>query len=77
MEIDMHPEKKVQIITAILMSAFMSLLLSGFFSWLNLGFTLIWLKAWAIGFSMGWPLALGTVLIVGRPIRQLAIRLAK
>lgn len=72
----MHPDKKIQIVTAVLMSCFMSLLLSGFFTWLNLGFTQVWLRAWASGFAMGWPLALGTVLVVGRPIRQIAIRLA-
>ena len=72
----MHPETKIQIVTAVLMSCFMSLLLSGFFSWLNLGFTQAWLTAWLNGFAMGWPLALGTVLIVGRPIRQIAVRLA-
>jgi hypothetical protein len=72
----MHPETKIQIVTAVLMSCFMSLLLSGFFTLLNLGFTQLWLKAWVSGFAMGWPLALGTVLIVGRPIRRIAIRLA-
>ncbi len=72
----MHPETKIQIATAIMMSCVMSALLSGFFTWLNLGFTSRWLTAWAGGFAMGWPLALAMVLVIGKPIRRIAVRLA-
>lgn len=65
-------EKKVNIIQAILMSAFMAFMLSGFFSFSAHGVTMLWLHAWLKGFLMAWPIALILVVTFGRLIRQLA-----
>ena len=69
-------EKKVAILTAILMSCFMAFVLSGVFTFLNFGATLEWITAWLSGFAVAWPLALALVLMFGRPINKLAERLA-
>ncbi len=69
-------EKKVAILTAVLMSCFMALVLSGVFTFLSFGATLAWASAWLNGFAIAWPLALALVLIFGRPISKLAERLA-
>lgn len=71
----MHTQLKITILTGAIMSLALSLLLSGFFTWLQLGFTSIWLKAWALGFAFGWPLAFGLATLIGKPARGLAVRL--
>ena len=72
----MDLQKRIGIINGILMSGFMAFLLSGFFTWFNLGVTLAWLYAWAKGFAIAWPLAFVLVALVGSTIRKLAVRIA-
>ena len=68
-------EKKIAIVTAIMMSGFMAFVLSGVFTLLNVGFGIAWLFAWLQGFSIAWPLALVLALVAGKPISSLARRL--
>ncbi len=72
----MTPHLKMQLINGAIMSGFMSFVLAGFFTWMNLGFTQIWLPAWVTGFLIGWPVAFVLSALVGKRVNQLAQRLA-
>ena len=50
-------DKKTNTIYGILVSGFMSFTLSGLFSLTALGFGTEWLRAWAGGFAVAWPLS--------------------
>lgn len=72
----MAPHKKKQIITGVLMTTAMALTLSGFFSFLNLGFTPEWPLVWLKSFLMGWPVGFVVSALVGGRVQKLAARLA-
>lgn len=73
----MHIDKKAQILTGIMMSGAMAFMLSGFFTWLNLGFTTIWVPAWGRSFIQGWSVALVASMILGPRIAQLAGKIVR
>lgn len=68
-------EKRTQIVFGILLSGFMATLFAGLFPFLALGFSSEWLKAWATGILIGWPLGFGIVSVVNRPLMRLAVKL--
>ncbi len=70
-------EKRVGIIFGILLSGFMAVFFAGFFPLLALGFTMAWLSAWGMGVLIGWPLGFGLVAVVEKPLKTLAVRLAR
>ena len=72
----MTPEKRMQIITAALMSFSMALLFSGAFTWWRFGFSYEWLKAWLAGFAISWPASMILAMAIGGPIRHVAMKLA-
>ena len=76
METMMNTERKIQTATTVLMSFSLALLFSGIFTWLNFGFSVAWLKAWPFGFAVGWPLALVLPLLIAKPVRKVAVKLA-
>lgn len=49
--------KKIIIIAQVLISFMMALLMSGIFSFINLGFTELWIKTWLSNFIVAWPIA--------------------
>ena len=67
---------KLAVLTALMMSFGMSLFFAGLFSFVALGPTQAWLAAWAKGFGLGWPLGFALAMLIGRPVRMLALRLA-
>ena len=69
--------KRTQIVFGILLSGFMATIFAGIIPFLALGFTIEWLKAWASGILIGWPLGFGIVSLVNQPLMQLAIRLTQ
>lgn len=73
----MTTEVKLHLVIGAIMSFAMSALLSGFFTFLQLGLGPAWLAAWAFGFAVGWPLAFVLALVIGRPARALAMRLVQ
>jgi hypothetical protein len=71
----MRPETKIHTVVAILMSFAMASLFSGYFAWLNLGFTPAWIKAWGHNLLRAWPIGFVAALLLGYPIRVLATQL--
>ncbi|MDX1342299.1 MAG: DUF2798 domain-containing protein [Reinekea sp.] len=69
-------DKKVNIISGVIMSALMAIALSGFFTLTKMGFVPGWGLAWAKGFMSAWPLALLLSMVIAKPVRSLAMRLA-
>jgi len=72
----MNPHLKMQIVTGLLMSLSMSLLLSGFFTALQMGLSEDWPKAWLGSFAIGWPLAFALAMLIAGPVRRIAMRLS-
>lgn len=69
-------DKKVNIISGVIMSALMAIALSGFFTLTKMGFVPGWGLAWVKGFMSAWPLALVLSMVIAKPVRSLAMRLA-
>ena len=67
--------KQTQIVFGIMLSGLMAVIFAGFIPFLALGFTVEWLKAWASGIVIGWPLGFAIVSFVNRPLMRLAVRL--
>ena len=77
--INSHPvdERRAQILFGVLLSGTMATIFAGFIPFLSLGPTTEWLKAWATGVLIGWPLGFGIVSLINRPLMRLAIRLTQ
>jgi Protein of unknown function (DUF2798) len=60
---------------SLMMSFAMSLFFSGLFTYLALGGTPLWLSAWGRGIVLGWPLGFMLAMLIGRPVRSIALRL--
>ncbi|MBL4727514.1 MAG: DUF2798 domain-containing protein [Rhizobiaceae bacterium] len=71
----MSKEIRVKILTGVFISLVMSVCFSGVFTFLRFGWSAEWLKMWAMGFSMGWPIAFISVAIIGEPLNRLARKL--
>ncbi|MEO9894821.1 MAG: DUF2798 domain-containing protein [Paracoccaceae bacterium] len=69
--------KKVKMISGIIMSGIMAVALSGFFTLTKIGFAPGWQSAWGVGFITAWPIALGLSVLIARPVRLLAISIAR
>lgn len=71
---------RFRLVFAALMSAWMSLLMTAFVVWLNLGFGAGYLGHWRHAFLPAWPAAFVIVLLSGPAVqklsRTLALRLA-
>ena len=52
----------------------MATIFAGFKPFLTPGFTVGWLKAWAFGIVIRWPLGFGIVSLVNLPLMRLAAR---
>jgi hypothetical protein len=69
-------DKKINIISGVIMSAVMAVALSGFFTLTKMGFVPGWGQAWAMGFASAWPLALILSMLIAKPVRKVATVLA-
>jgi hypothetical protein len=67
---------KLAVLTALMMSFVMSLFFAGLFTFVALGPTPEWLTAWAKGLGLGWPLGFALAMLIGQPVRALALRLS-
>tara|TARA_R110002020_G_scaffold177331_9_gene370130 strand:- start:22 stop:294 length:273 start_codon:yes stop_codon:yes gene_type:complete len=75
-EVQVSKDLKFDLAMAALMSAVMSFIFAGFFSFLHLGMTEHWMISWGKGFLIGWPLGVVIALVVDRPVRTLATRIS-
>ena len=62
---------------ALVMSGFMSIALSGVFTFLAFGLTLGWLWAWFQSTLIAWPIAIGLDLTFGGTLRRLSDGLSR
>ncbi|MCR6499746.1 DUF2798 domain-containing protein [Shinella sp. CPCC 101442] len=68
---------KTVILAQVFISGMMACLMTGFFSLLKLGPTLLWLDMWAHTFVVAWPVAFVFSLIVGPVAFKLAHAILK
>ena len=68
--------QKINLLVSLMMSFVMSLFFSGFFTFIAFGWTAQWASSWAHGFAIGWPLGFLLALVIGAPIRKIAVRLS-
>lgn len=67
---------RFRVVFAALMSAWMSLLMTAFVVWLNLGFGAGYLGHWRHAFLSAWPAAFAIVLLSGPAVQRLSRALA-
>ncbi|PMH43258.1 MFS transporter [Vibrio sp. 10N.286.49.B3] len=69
-------QKKQTLITAqALISLMMAFLMTGIFSFLELGFSAVWLEVWMSHFIVAWPIAFILSLFVSKIAFKAAIKL--
>lgn len=61
----------------VVMSAYMSLLMTGLITWLNTSFAGDFLNRWGHAFLVAWPIAFLLVYFGAGPIRSLSERISK
>lgn len=72
----MSPSQRLRFVFAGLMSLWMSLLMTAFVVWLNLGFDGAYLLHWRHAFLAAWPAAFVIVLLFGPAVQRLSQALA-
>ena len=72
----MTKDRRIGLLTGLMMSSAMSLALSGFFTFLAVGLSPMWPLAWGRSFLLGWPIAFALAAVLAGPIRRMAMRLA-
>lgn len=71
----MSPERKVVVLTTLIMTVLMSVFFSGLLSFMSLGLTTAWLAAWIKGFALAWPMQATVALLVGPLVQVMATKL--
>lgn len=72
----MSDPQRLRFVFSALMSAWMSLLMTAFLVWLNLGLDAHYLAHWRHAFLSAWPAAFAIVLLSGPRVQALSQRLA-
>lgn len=68
----MSDVQRLRLVFAALMSLWMSLLMTAFVVWLNLGFDAGYLAHWRHAFLAAWPAAFAIVLLFGPAVQRLS-----
>jgi hypothetical protein len=68
----MSQTQRLRFVFAALMSLWMSLLMTAFVVWLNLGFDAAYLRHWRHAFLAAWPAAFTIVLLFGPRVQKLS-----
>ncbi|MDE1516064.1 DUF2798 domain-containing protein [Vibrio sp. dsl-7] len=68
-------KKKTLIVAQIFISLMMAFLMTGIFSFFELGMTHVWLQAWMSKFIVAWPIAFILSIFVGNLGFKLATKL--
>lgn len=69
--------QRLRVVFAALMSLWMSLLMTAFVVWLNLGFDGAYLLHWRHAFLAAWPAAFVIVLLFGPTVQRISQALAE
>ena len=72
----MHRERLQPLAGSLVMSSFMSMALSGVFSFLEFGISWLWLQVWGQSFLIALPIAFSLDMIFGDKLRSLSDKLA-
>ncbi len=67
---------RLRLIFALLMSCLMSLLMTAWVTWLNLGSGPLFLAHWRHAFIAAWPAAFSVVVLLAPAMQRLSLRLA-
>jgi cation transport ATPase len=68
-------ETRTILLAQALISLMMAFLMTGFFSWLEFGFVMEWLKQWASNFVVAWPVAFCLSVPVSKIAFELAVKI--
>lgn len=68
---------KFRIINSILMALFLSSAMSGWITWINLGFVADFPIRWFEAFKMGWPPATVIAFLIGPSVQKISRRLVQ
>ena len=66
---------KFRLLTSALMSLVLGALMTGWVTWLNLGFASDFLPRWGKAFVCAWPAAFLIVVLIGPTVQRLSLRL--
>ncbi|MGW8393521.1 DUF2798 domain-containing protein [Pseudoduganella sp. HUAS MS19] len=70
------PDLRTRMIFAALMSLLMSVIMSGWITWLNIGFHPQYAQRWGHAFLAAWPAAFFAVMLIAPMVQRVTIRLA-
>jgi len=73
LDVKMHKTKTI-LIAQFLISLMMAFLMTGIFSFIDLGFNYQWLIIWAQHFIIAWPIAFSLSLVVSKLSFSIALR---
>lgn len=73
----MQTAKKTLILAQLFISCMMAFLMTGLFSFIELGLTQTWLMTWLHHFAVAWPIAFLLSLVVGNLGFKMAIKLTQ
>ena len=68
---------RTRMIFAALMSLLMSLIMSGWITWLNIGFHPDYAARWAHSFLAAWPAAFLAVMLIAPAVQRVTVRVAQ
>lgn len=70
------PDLRTRLIFAALMSLLMTIIMSGWITWLNIGFQPNYGARWLHAFLAAWPAAFFSVMLIAPTVQRLTARLA-
>lgn len=70
------PDLRTRVIFAALMSLLMTVIMSGWITWLNVGFQPNYADRWLHAFLAAWPAAFVSVMLIAPAVQRLTLRLA-
>lgn len=70
------PDLRTRMIFASIMSLLMTIIMSGWITWLNIGFQEDYVARWGHAFLAAWPAAFFSVMLIAPTVQRLTQRLA-
>jgi hypothetical protein len=70
------PDLRTRLIFAALMSFLMTIIMSGWITWLNIGFQPNYAQRWLHAFLAAWPAAFFSVMLIAPTVQRLTARIA-